>query len=64
MQKKITSQKKQEVIELLKDYGLGEFIDRYPNQLSGGMKQRVALIRTLAINPDILLLDEPFGLYC
>ena len=61
MQKKITSQKKQEVIELLKDYGLGEFIDRYPNQLSGGMKQRVALIRTLAINPDILLLDEPFS---
>lgn len=46
---------------LLETYGLGEFINKYPNSLSGGMKQRVALIRTLAFKPDILLLDEPFS---
>ena len=47
------------VINLLKRYGLKDFIDKYPSSLSGGMRQRVALIRTLATNPDILLLDEP-----
>lgn len=47
--------------ELLKKYGLWEFRSKYPNQLSGGMRQRVALIRTLTLNPDILLLDEPFS---
>ncbi len=52
---------KKRVIELLKTYGLGDFIDKYPSSLSGGMRQRVALIRTLATNPDILLLDEPFS---
>lgn len=52
---------KKRVIDLLKTYGLGDFIDKYPSSLSGGMKQRVALIRTLATNPDILLLDEPFS---
>ena len=49
------------VKELLNTYGLNEFIDSYPSSLSGGMKQRVALIRTLALRPDILLLDEPFS---
>ena len=49
------------VKELLNTYGLSEFIDSYPSSLSGGMKQRVALIRTLALRPDILLLDEPFS---
>ena len=49
------------VHELLNTYGLGDFIYKYPNSLSGGMKQRVALIRTLALKPDILLLDEPFS---
>lgn len=48
-------------LSLLKTYGLYEFKDRYPNELSGGMRQRVALIRTLILNPDILLLDEPFS---
>lgn len=48
-------------LSLLKSYGLYEFKDRYPNELSGGMRQRVALIRTLILNPDILLLDEPFS---
>lgn len=49
------------VISLLEKYGLKDFINSYPKSLSGGMRQRVALIRTLAINPDILLLDEPFS---
>ena len=49
------------VESLLHKYGLYEFKDKFPSQLSGGMRQRVALIRTLAVNPDILLLDEAFS---
>ena len=56
--KKLNDENKRYVIDLLNTYGLGDFIDKYPSSLSGGMKQRVALIRTLAVRPDILLLDE------
>ncbi|WP_230685014.1 ABC transporter ATP-binding protein [Cellulomonas sp. JZ18] len=46
---------------LLTTYGLGGFENRYPTQLSGGMRQRVALLRTVLFNRDVILLDEPFG---
>lgn len=59
--KKLNEESKNYVLELLKTYGLYEFKDKYPSSLSGGMRQRVALIRTLAIKPDILLLDEPMS---
>ncbi len=49
------------VNNLLKKYGLYDYKDKYPSQLSGGMRQRAALIRTLAIKPKILLLDEAFS---
>ena len=54
----LNKENKEYVISLLNTYGLGDFINKYPSSLSGGMKQRAALIRTLAVKPDILLLDE------
>jgi len=61
IQKKLNDKTRDNVIELLKKYGLEDFIYKRPSELSGGMRQRAALIRTLAINADILLLDEPFS---
>jgi len=59
--KTLNKKTKDNVLKLLNIYGLKDFINSYPNTLSGGMRQRVALIRTLATNPDIILFDEPFS---
>ncbi|ODN71815.1 ABC transporter ATP-binding protein [Methylobrevis pamukkalensis] len=56
-----TAAQRAEGVALARRYGLGDFINHYPAALSGGMRQRVALMRTLAMHRDLMLLDEPFG---
>ena len=61
IQKRLNAEPKVYARSLLEEYGLLPFADSYPSELSGGMRQRAALIRTLVLKPDLLLLDEPFS---
>ena len=61
LRKTLTHETRDYALKLMEQYGLIDFKDRFPSQLSGGMRQRAALIRTLVLAPEILLLDEPFS---